>query len=121
MAMHQETRSDMAPGKTAGQPAVPVAAVGTADVGGEANAQASQPRRRHLVIHVAEGGKPAVNVRIPLGLARAAGKFSPRAEKEQLKAQGIDVDEVLRELTGDELGPLVQVDEDGKSVLIAVE
>lgn len=76
---------------------------------------------RHLVIRVFEGGNVRANVRIPLGLARAAEKFIPREEKAHLKAQGIDVEDILEQLTGDELGPLVQVEEDGKSVWIAIE
>lgn len=76
---------------------------------------------RHLIIRVIEDGKPRANIRLPLGLARMGMKFIPAKEKENLKQQGIDTDEILSELTGEEVGPLVQVDEEGKSVWIGVE
>lgn len=89
--------------------------------GGRATAVTDKPKGRHLIVRVFEGGESKANIRIPVGLARVAGKFIPAAEKENLKKQGIDVEEILGELTGDELGPLVQVDEEGKSVWIGVE
>lgn len=100
----------------------PVGVTGTAtsDTSGD-KPLAGKQSSRHLVIRVFEGGEVKANIRLPLGLARAAEKFIPRAERAHLKAQGIDVEEILGELTGDELGPVVQVDDDGKSVWIAVE
>lgn len=88
--------------------------------GGTAPARDGKPSR-HLIIKVTENGKPTTNVRIPLGLARVGLKFIPAKEKENLKQQGVDVEELLGELRGDEMGPLVQVDEEGKSVWIGVE
>lgn len=87
----------------------------------ETTEDSAKRSHRHLIIRVTETGKPAVNMRIPFGLVRMGLKFMPAAEKENLKAQGIDMDEILAGLTGDEEGPLVQVDEESKSVFISVE
>lgn len=88
---------------------------------GEIKTPATSRSGRHLIIRVSEGGESKANIHIPLGLARAGIKFIPLKEKENLKAQGIDVEELLTELTGDEQGELVQVEEDGKTVWIGVE
>ncbi len=45
---------------------------------------ASPTGARTLVINITEGGDSKVNVRIPLGLARAAGRFIPRQAQEYL-------------------------------------
>ncbi|MGI8825788.1 MAG: SHOCT-like domain-containing protein [Chloroflexota bacterium] len=78
--------------------------------------------RRSLVIHISEGGDSKVNVRIPLGLARAAGRFIPRQAQEYLDNYGIDLKELLNDL-GNSLveGPLIEIDDDEDSVRIAVE
>jgi len=78
-------------------------------------------RKGRLVVRVVEEGKPTVNIRIPLRLARLGIKFMPKEEKEELAAEGLDLEEILREVTEDESEPLVQIEEDGKSVYVAVE
>ena len=79
-------------------------------------------QRRSLVIQVKEGGDSKVNVRIPLSLARAAGKFIPRRAQQQLAAYNIDLEELLSGLSdaeGD--GTLVEVKDGKDEVRIAVE
>src|SRR5690348_4848232 len=122
MAVQQQTRGDTPKTMEETSEHQSGTAAKAADTGmNEAKPASKKQSHHHLVIRVSEGGKSPVNIRIPLGLARAAGKFIPPKEKENLKAQGIDIDELLEELTGDELGPLVQVEEDSKSVWISVE
>jgi hypothetical protein len=78
--------------------------------------------RRSLVIQVKEGGDSKVNVRIPLSLARAAGRFIPRRAQQQLTAYNIDLEELLSGLSdaeGD--GTLVEVKDGKDEVRIAVE
>jgi hypothetical protein len=78
--------------------------------------------RRSLVIQVKEGGDSKVNVRIPLSLARAAGKFIPRHAQKHLAAYNIDLEELLSGLgdaEGD--GTLVEVKDGKDEVRIAVE
>ena len=78
--------------------------------------------RRSLVIQVKEDGDSKVNVRIPLSLARAAGKFIPRSAQQHLAAYNIDLEELLGGLSdaeGD--GTLVEVKDGNDEVRIAVE
>ena len=82
----------------------------------------SRKQRRSLVIQVKEGGDSKVNVRIPLSLARAAGRFIPRRAQQQLTAYNIDLEELLSGLSdaeGD--GTLVEVKDGKDEVRIAVE
>jgi hypothetical protein len=82
----------------------------------------SRKQRRSLVIQVKEGGDSKVNVRIPLSLARAAGKFIPRHAQQHLAAYNIDLEELLSGLGdagGD--GTLVEVKDGKDEVRIAVE
>lgn len=83
---------------------------------------------RVLVIQVRDGesipGEPhtRVNLRIPLGLAKAATKFVPRRALDALKENGIDLDQFLDEFVqGEEIGPLIQIEDGSSRVLIAVE
>jgi len=77
---------------------------------------------RTLVINITEGGDSKVNVRIPLGLARAAGRFIPRQAQEYLEDHGIDLKQILSEQTAVwTKGPLIEIQEDEDRVLIAVE
>src|SRR5579871_3543889 len=57
------------------------------------------PARRSLVIQVNEGGDSKVNLRIPLGLARAAGRFLPRNARKSLEGYDIDLEELLEGLS----------------------
>ena len=78
-------------------------------------------RARSLVIQINEGSENKVNLRIPFGLARAAGKFVPRRASQQLKEFGIELEELLNDLSGTEKGIILQVRDDEDMVLIAVE
>ena len=78
-------------------------------------------RKRVLRIHVAEGDKQRVNIRVPVALARLA-RLGGIAD--QLKArQGIDLDEILNGI--DELpdGKMIDVvdDKTGDHVEIYIE
>jgi hypothetical protein len=77
---------------------------------------------RTLVINISEGGDSKVNVRIPLGLARAAGRFIPRQAQEYLEDHGIDLKQMLAEQTvAWTKGPLIEIQDEEDHVLIAVE
>jgi hypothetical protein len=78
-------------------------------------------RARALIIQITDGSDSHVNLRIPFGLARAAGKFVPRRAQQQLKEFGIDLQELLDDLRGSENGTILQVNDDDSHVLIAVE
>jgi hypothetical protein len=87
--------------------------------------QAPMMRRndgRNLVIQVTEGNENKVNVRIPLGLARAASKFIPRNAKEYLAEYDMNIDQLVESLAGAEGGnTLVEVEDGDNHVRIAVE
>ena len=78
--------------------------------------------RRSLVINISEDGESKVNVRIPLGLARAAGRFVPRQAREYLENYDIDLQQLLADLGSTGIvGPLIEVQDEGDQVRIAVE
>ncbi len=77
--------------------------------------------RRTLVIQVSEDGLSKVNVRIPLGLARAAGKFIPRQAIGALAEHDIDLEQLLSGLGNAEDGTLLEVNDGADKVRIAVE
>ncbi len=76
---------------------------------------------RAVVIQIKEGGENKVNIRIPLGLARAAKKFIPRQAQNYLAAYEIDLQEFLDGATDMEGGTLLEVKDGENRVLIAVE
>ncbi len=83
-----------------------------------------QPRR-YLVIEIStKGGESHVNLRIPLGLARAVGRFIPRQAQAYLKEYEINLEGLLEGIgTGEETGTLLEVSDNGgeEHVRIAVE
>jgi hypothetical protein len=83
----------------------------------------SPPRSagRALVIQVSEGGVNRVNLRIPFGLARAAGRFIPRQARDRLHEHGIDLDEFLTDMGPSDQGVLLHVQDENDQVLISVE
>src|SRR5262249_16808565 len=77
---------------------------------------------RSLVIHITEGDETMVDVRIPLGLARAASKFIPRKAKEYLEEYDMNVEQLLESLVGAEgSDTLVEIQDGEDHVRIAVE
>lgn len=76
---------------------------------------------RSLVIQITEDGESRVNVRIPLGLARAATKFIPRQAHEYLEKYEIDLADLLAGVGNGLHGPLIEVQDDEDTVRIAVE
>jgi hypothetical protein len=76
---------------------------------------------RAVVIQIKENGENKVNLRIPLGLARAAKKFIPRQAQNYLSAYEIDLQEFLEGANDMEGGTLLEVKDGENRVLIAVE
>jgi SHOCT-like protein len=77
---------------------------------------------RNLVIHIREGEDTQVHLRIPLGLAKAAGKFIPRQAQSHLSEYGIDLEEIMTDLANQaSQGPLVHIAEGDTQVQIGVE
>jgi hypothetical protein len=78
-------------------------------------------RPRTLVIHVKEKGESKVNIRIPFGLTKAAGKFIPRQAQSYLGKYEINLQEFLDGLAEADSGTLLEVKDGDSKVLIAVE
>lgn len=94
------------------------------ETGNDGDAAASKRRPRWLYIKVNDEDGKNVNIKIPISLAKFAGKFIPKDAKAEMSAQGIDldVDGIMKIL--EEEGPmnLIEVnDDDGKSVRIFTE
>ena len=82
----------------------------------------ARPGGRTLMIQVSEGGEMKVNIRIPLALARAAGRFIPQSAQRSLSKYDIDLDQLLENLghaAND--GALLQIQDNDERVMIAVE
>lgn len=74
---------------------------------------------RILRICVNEPGKPEVNVKIPLGLARIGMKLGARYAKEDLEKHGVDLERLLKEV--DTVGKIADITDDKGHVEIFVE
>jgi hypothetical protein len=77
--------------------------------------------RRALIIHIKEGGDSKVNIRIPLSLAKVAGKFIPKQAQTYLKNYEIDLEQFLEDAGEVEGGTILEVKDGDNRVLIAVE
>lgn len=79
-------------------------------------------RNRFIRVKVMDGAKTRVNVNVPLELARIALRFIP---KESLQVQGVgdglDVEELVRQLEEGFQGKLVDVEDGGTRVEVVVE
>jgi len=82
---------------------------------------AVRPVNRNLVIYVEESGKSKVNLRIPLGLTRAAGRFIPRVVRQRLEEFDIDLGELLGNAGTSNKGSLLHVEDGNTCVQISVE
>jgi hypothetical protein len=78
-------------------------------------------RGRCLVIHVREGSENKVNLRIPISLTRAAGKFIPRQATQYLSKYEINLNDFVEDLAEAEGGTILEIREGDNKVLIAVE
>jgi hypothetical protein len=78
-------------------------------------------RGRILVIHVREGNENKVNLRIPISLTRAAGKFIPRQASQYLSKYDINLNDFVEDLADAEGGTILEIRDGENKVLIAVE
>jgi SHOCT-like domain len=78
--------------------------------------------KRTLVIQIIDGEETKVNIRIPLGLARAASKFIPRNALAYLEDHDIDLEAFMEGMNSDNGDNTLLEVRDGESyVRIAVE
>ncbi len=81
------------------------------------------PKRksRNVVIQIREGGESKVNLRIPMNLTKAAGKFLPRQAQQYLGKYEINLQEFLEDIAEADSGAILEVKDGENKVLIAVE
>ncbi len=78
--------------------------------------------KRHLTIQIIDGDDDKVNVRIPLALARAAGRFIPRQAQAYLEEREISIEAILEGLQAEDgENTLLEIHEGDSFVRIAVE
>jgi len=68
-----------------------------------------------------ESGRQTVNLTVPIGLAKFAIKFIPAKRKEQLLAEGIDVESIVSQVTSENVGKIVDIESNDGNVQISVE
>ncbi len=78
-------------------------------------------KSRFLLIQIRDSGESKVNLRIPLGLTRAAGKFIPRQAQAYLGKYDINLQDLLNEISQTDGGTLLEIRDGENKVLIAVE
>lgn len=78
---------------------------------------------KRLRIQITEPGtnKKKVNLRIPMGLAKIAAKFIPPKKKKELAEEGVDIDEVLSQVTSENIGKIVDIESDEGLIQISIE
>jgi hypothetical protein len=77
---------------------------------------------RNLTIQIVDGDDTSVNIRIPLALARAAGKFIPRQAQSYLNAHEINLEAIMESLqANDGENTLLEVVDGETNIRIAVE
>lgn len=79
---------------------------------------------RCLVIRTFKTGveKPKSVIRIPLAVARLAGKLVPRRAAEDLEQKGINIPEILRIIEQEKLeGTLIEIRKGSESTSVSVE
>lgn len=81
----------------------------------------SRGRPGVLVVMIKEGGESKVNVRIPLALTRAAGKWLPGQLQNHLSKYDINLNEFLDQIADTDGGTLLEIKDGDSKVLIAVE
>jgi hypothetical protein len=65
--------------------------------------------------------KKKVNLRIPMGLAKIAAKFIPSQKKKELLEEGVDIDEVLSQVTSENIGKMIDIESDDDLIQISIE
>lgn len=66
-------------------------------------------------------GKQTANLTVPVGLAKFAVKFIPAKTKQELAAEGIDIDDVISQVMSENIGKVVDVESDKGNVQISIE
>lgn len=66
-------------------------------------------------------GKQTVNLTIPIGLARFAAKLIPAKKKEQMLADGVDIDQIISQISTENIGKVVDIESEDSNVQVTIE
>jgi len=83
----------------------------------------SEKQGKTLRIKVYEGdlSKPKVNVNIPLTLVKFIGKILPDKAKTKLDEHGVSFEQIMEMIEKEQVGKLVEVQEEDETVEIFIE
>jgi hypothetical protein len=90
----------------------------------ETPASADRPtggKKLRVMVTDRETHKKKVNLTIPIGLAKIAAKLVPPKAKQKLASEGVDVDAVLSQLVSENVGKVVDIEDDNEIVEISIE
>lgn len=73
---------------------------------------------RALRIRVEEGGRPTVNVNLPVSLAKVALKIAASLDN---RLSEVDVEALMAEIRSGVQGPLVEIEHEQDKVIVTVE
>jgi hypothetical protein len=77
---------------------------------------------RSLVLFISEDGETKVNIRLPLSLARTAGRMIPRRAQEYLNDYDIHLDRMFEDIGSLNLeGPLIEIQDEDTQIRIGIE
>jgi hypothetical protein len=74
-----------------------------------------------LRVRVWEDGQEKVKINVPLSLARVVMRAIPGPARQQMDAQGIDLEQILNEISDLKIGKLVEIEDGGNRVEVVIE
>lgn len=98
--------------------------IGSEPVGnesGEMKASSLKGRKIRIRVTDIETGKKKVNIGIPLRLAKFAEIMIPKDAKSEMKDNGIDLTNLLADITDSTDGPLIDIDTDEGEEKVHIE
>ena len=83
--------------------------------------EASGGKKIRIRVTDPKSGKQTVNLSIPIGLARFAAKLIPAKKKDQMLAEGVDIDHIISQITTENVGKVVDIESDDSNVQVTIE
>ena len=74
-----------------------------------------------LRVRVWEDGQEKVKINVPLALARTVLRAIPGSARQQMNAQGVDIEQLLNEISTMKIGKLVEVEDGSNRVEVVIE
>ncbi|HVP58062.1 MAG TPA: hypothetical protein VMU02_08165 [bacterium] len=78
-------------------------------------------KKMRLRVTDPESGRQTVNLTVPIGLAKFAIKFIPAEKKQQLLAEGIDIDSIVSRVMTENIGKIVDIESKDGNIQISIE